>query len=197
MSFIHTQVAMAVWDLQGWLWEEWGRRNGGTGQPPACEQLRVQALILCPHTVAQTAKSKSKELKDMEVSSNNQRISGGQSLARETPSCFQSDESEFRVSREYQGRGRKVKSSRGRGALGAECVAWEAGAETGSRPFPSLWGLRSQGFLEHIHKVSIGSEAGRTAPLYPLAFEGRSLGCVIGKCGGSRRLEEMVALCPR
>lgn len=55
-------------------------------------QLRVQAPILCPRAVAQTAKSKSKELKDVVVSSKNQRTSGGQSSTHETPSCFESND---------------------------------------------------------------------------------------------------------
>lgn len=52
-SFIHTQVARAVWGLPGWLWEEGGRRKGGRERETyPCELHRFRpsprALALWP-----------------------------------------------------------------------------------------------------------------------------------------------------
>lgn len=65
-----------------------GRRGTQREATVPLEQQQVPAVVLCPGTIAQTARSKFKELKDTEVSSNNQRTSGGQSLTNETRSCF-------------------------------------------------------------------------------------------------------------
>ena len=46
------------------------------------------SAVLCPGTVVQSGRSKFKELRDVEVSSNNRGTSNGQSLTDETRSCF-------------------------------------------------------------------------------------------------------------
>lgn len=65
---------------------EEGRQGGGKGPPfPAGSS---GSAVLCPGTVVQSGRSKFKELRDVEVSINNQGTSTGQSLTDETRSCF-------------------------------------------------------------------------------------------------------------
>lgn len=90
---MHTQVAMAVWGLQGRFWEEGGGQL--EGRKRAATPLYAHQGS-GPHPVPSRCGPYRQEqvqgTKDMEVSSNNQRTSGGQSLTNETPSCFKSND---------------------------------------------------------------------------------------------------------
>lgn len=148
-----------------------GRKEEGEGKGRLypCEQLRFLAFTLCLGNVAQATNSKFKELKDMEVSSN-QRTSGGQSLTNEAPHSLKSNNGVY-FSAENTLRDRKARHSgralcrclRDRGVQGR--VPGRQGWRVPQLAC-SFWGQQPSFAvgMQAIREVGFGERAGSPSP---------------------------------
>lgn len=124
--------------------EEWGKQEGGKGSRSPARGSGFRPPSCAPNAVAHMAKSKAKERKAMEVSSNDQRTSGGQSSTNETLSCYKSNDLSLgsgKSPRGGTGRRRVVgKGSPGAEGTGLECPCplspWLVGTGDQGQAFP-------------------------------------------------------------